>query len=136
MKLFKNDELNLKDFKMPSILRLFLAFCWFAVFCLAFPGKIPRLQPILVPKDLTEGQKISLSCAADKNTFPLTFDWFKNDKPFKPAADQKIIRPDEEMSILVITSLRGQDSGNYKCVVKNRIGESKSSVDLLVQGKF
>ena len=106
------------------------------IFAVMQKGDPPSIQPILVPKNTTEGQKIRLTCLVSQGTAPFTFEWLKNDQPMGKNEEEnyRLMQLDDESSVLAIDGLTTKNSGSYKCLVRNRFGVSETVVLLSVQG--
>ncbi len=83
----------------------------------------------------TEGTKFRVFCSIQKGSNPLFFQWAKNEEIIssKHETNYKIETSDEH-SILIISSVRRSDSGNYSCFVRNAFGTDSQTVVLNVRG--
>ncbi|XP_022810524.1 carcinoembryonic antigen-related cell adhesion molecule 1-like [Stylophora pistillata] len=90
----------------------------------------------VVPKThltLTIGEVLTLTCKVNKKTVNII--WKKDGESFEERAviDTRL---DETKSILVITKVVEEDSGEYSCEASNMLGTvARSSVTLDVEGK-
>ena len=76
-----------------------------------------------------------MSCAVEKGSLPLFFQWFKNGQTInKQSDDLQISLFNELQSILNIKKVTSNDSGNYTCEVKNAFGEDTFTSQLIVRG--
>lgn len=88
-----------------------------------------------------EGADLRLFCsaAAPQTGGQLHFEWRKNQAELvdqRPAAGRlQISMMDESASVLRITHLVADDSGNYTCLVRNQQGFDSSTVRVNVNGE-
>lgn len=75
-------------------------------------------------KTKTEGKDVTLSCYADGNPEP-TISWTKDGSPIR---DNPRIRFSLDNNKITILDLRGTDSGQYRCVAYNRLGNESSRI--------
>lgn len=94
----------------------------------------PVIQKLPGSSNVIAGQKIKISCALTSGSIPITFYWYKNDQQLVSGKQIQIKSLEEDNSVLVINQIRPQDSGEYKCIAKNRIGSDQINVKVTVQG--
>ena len=95
----------------------------------------PKISKGLDIKTLNEAAYFTLSCAVEKGSPPLFFQWFKNGQTInKQSDDLQISLFNELQSILNIKKVTSNDSGNYTCEVKNAFGEDTFTSQLIVRG--
>ncbi len=83
----------------------------------------------------TEGTRVQFFCAIEKGSFPLNFQWFKNNQIL--VSNQELnfqIETSSDHSRLIIPKAHRSDSGNYSCLVRNTFGSDSQSVRLNVRG--
>ncbi|XP_067138843.1 cell adhesion molecule Dscam2-like [Centruroides vittatus] len=91
-----------------------------------------KIQPFTLPKKISEGETITILCSVTKGEKPLQFQWLKNGIILNN--DKKIeINTGRENSILSIADVNSKDSGNYTCVVNNRVDKSNYTAALVVE---
>jgi hypothetical protein len=96
-------------------------------------GKKPAFTSELTPTVAKEGEEFKLSCKVSGEPQP-TVTWLKNDKEI--TFDKRVKSSfDGQQSSLTLTNLSPDDSGKYKCVVKNDLGSVVSSADVVVEKK-
>ena len=72
---------------------------------------------------------MTLSCTADGNPLP-TISWTKNGSPINVHDNSSIIFSEDKKQ-LTITNLSRTDSGEYRCVAKNTLGNDTFDVGTL-----
>ncbi|XP_020608169.1 roundabout homolog 1-like [Orbicella faveolata] len=78
----------------------------------------------------TEGDNVTLSCNATANPVP-TISWFRDGSP----VDSSRISFSEDNKQLTITDVNRTDSGEYRCVASNELGNDTSNAATLdIQG--
>ena len=77
---------------------------------------------------LTEGDKLRLTCSVNQVTVHIT--WKKDGDPIKERAviDTQL---DETTSYLVIAKVVEEDSGEYSCEARNRLGNVARSIVMI-----
>ncbi|XP_023225179.1 tyrosine-protein kinase receptor cam-1-like [Centruroides sculpturatus] len=94
-----------------------------------------KIQPFALPQKVSEGETIKILCSVTKGEKPLQFQWLKN--RIVLINDKKIeINTGRDNSILSIADVNSKDSGNYTCVVNNRLDKSNYTAALIVEGRF
>ena len=85
---------------------------------------------------MTEGNNVTLSCDASGNPVP-TFSWTTGGTPVNTTANPRISFSSDNKQ-LTITNVNRSDSGQYRCVANNSIGDAVTSnaVTLDVQCKY
>ena len=73
-----------------------------------------------------EGQNATLSCNADGNPVP-AISWIRNGFPIDTAGNSGISFSEDKQQ-LTITNVSRTDSGEYRCVANNSIGNATSDV--------
>ncbi|XP_070684111.1 cell adhesion molecule CEACAM5-like [Pempheris klunzingeri] len=83
----------------------------------------PRLPSVSVSPsaEIVEGSSVNLTCSSDANP-AATYTWYKEDEDSPTASGQ----------IFTITDFRANQSGNYYCEARNKIGFQKSALYLNV----
>ncbi len=89
------------------------------------------------PKPLTktEGDDVTLSCNADGNPEP-TISWTRNGAPINTTGNSRISFSSNKKK-LAITNVNRTDSGEYRCVANNSLGnDTSNSATLNIQCKL
>lgn len=97
---------------------------------------VPVIQKLPGVSAVIAGQNIKIGCTLTSGSIPMTFSWFKNDKPLISGKQIQIKSYDDDNSVLVVNKIRPQDSGHYKCIAKNSVGSDQIEVKVNVQGKI
>ena len=108
------------------------------MFCSVFTER-PSIRPSITTHPqghiLREGETVSLSCNATGNPEP-TISWTRNGFPVNTRSNSSISFS-EDKKLLTITTVNRTDSGEYRCVANNSIGNDTSNVATLdVQCKY
>ena len=82
------------------------------------------------PQDETkkEGKNVTLSCDASGNPMPTTFSWTVNGSALTEGGRISLSQGDKQLTITNVT--RG-DSGQYRCVATNSVGNVTSNAATL-----
>ena len=90
----------------------------------------PVVAPVVSPKTLTvnEGGSASFQCSVSGNPKP-AIKWSKRN------SQSQISRPMVLEGKLLLTNVRGSDSGTYNCSAVNILGQAQALVQLIVNGK-
>ncbi|KAM4726436.1 neuregulin 2a isoform 2-T2 [Anableps anableps] len=91
----------------------------------------PKLKPIKNPIIVDEGSKLTVKCEATGNSV-LTYTWFKDGNELKTNRKVKI-KSNLKFSRVQINRAKLEDSGNYTCVVENKLGKDNSTGTVNVQ---
>ncbi len=73
-----------------------------------------------------EGDDVTLSCNADGFP-PPTVSWSRNGSPINTSGNSRI-SSSEVRTHLTITNVNRTDSGEYRCVANNKLGNATSNV--------
>lgn len=98
-------------------------------------GEDLKIQPLLVPSDLTEDRKVFLTCQTVKGERPFHYEWMFNDKSLVYDDNVHVHSPYEDLSILTINHLKYKNIGNYSCRVSDKFKTDSSSVLIEFKGK-
>ena len=91
----------------------------------SFPVKPYATKLSISEENVEEGEAVNLTCTAQANPEALYYFY----------ADEKLLG-NSSSGVYSVTSARLEDSGSYKCVPSNFLGEGPAaSVSLDVQGK-
>ena len=77
---------------------------------------------------LTQGDKLRLTCSVNKATVNIT--WKKDGDPVKERAVIET-QLDETTSYLIIAKVVEEDSGEYSCEARNRVGNVARSIVMI-----
>ncbi|CAN7949712.1 unnamed protein product, partial [Ixodes pacificus] len=91
----------------------------------------PKITPFSFASKLVSGQRATVTCSTFEGDRPLTFAWLKDGSTL---SKHNNVEWNEEKgySMLNISPLSLQDSGNYTCVVSNSAGSDSLSSSLVV----
>lgn len=99
----------------------------------AFANSIPpKVLPLVIPKNLLVGERMSITCAVASGSKPLTFMWLRNDSALRGGTSVHIA-DSSDYSTLHIENLKIEHAGNYTCVVSNAGGTVSYSDTLHVK---
>ncbi|GFS81160.1 titin [Trichonephila clavipes] len=93
----------------------------------------PVLNPLHIPPNLSLGDNTELLCTLKRGSLPLTFKWLHNGMVVTEKKKNDIVMS-KRSTLLSIGEIQASDIGNYTCVVSNRMGEDRSSVQVLIEG--
>ncbi|GFS44503.1 titin [Nephila pilipes] len=93
----------------------------------------PVLNPLQIPPNLSLGDNTELLCTLKRGSLPLTFKWLHNGMDVTEKKKNDIVIS-KRSTLLSIGEIQASDIGNYTCVVSNRMGEDRSSVQVLIEG--
>ena len=80
-----------------------------------------------------EGKNVNFSCNATANPSPRT-SWFKDESPI---TNKSRISLSVDNKVLTITNVSRKDSGKYRCVASNKLGNDTSkAAELNVKCEF
>jgi len=92
----------------------------------------PVVAPFSFPT-VKIGDRVVVTCSVSKGSGNLEFSWLKDDKPI---TDHHIdILRSKLSSNLEFDGIKSEDTGEYKCVVKNPAGNAFHSSRLVIEGK-
>lgn len=92
----------------------------------------PRFESPLVPTQVMDGEKVSLTCRVIGKPTPKV-EWFHNDLPVKEAKDVIISQDEEGVCMLAITEVFPENAGTYTCIAVNKVGEAVCASSLVVE---
>lgn len=102
----------------------------------------PKVPPQITPFDFGEepanvGETSTISCLVAKGDLPLDIFWSLNSKPIISGEHSvTILRMTARTSILSVDSLDAHHRGSYKCMARNKAGQSEHHSELQVNGGF
>lgn len=100
----------------------------------AFPELVERFSE----KILQRGDSVSLKCSASGNPSP-TITWTVDDEAIVQRVDmtigQYLGQHGDVIGHLNISNVQTEDSGDYTCVAKNKLGQSGHTAHISVNGK-
>ncbi|PRD37680.1 UNVERIFIED_CONTAM: Titin [Trichonephila clavipes] len=92
----------------------------------------PVLNPVLISPNLSLGDHAELLCTLKRGSLPLTFKWLHNEVDVTEKKKNDIVMS-KRSTHLSIGEIQASDIGNYTCVVNNRMGEDRTSVQVLIE---
>lgn len=95
----------------------------------------PKLSPVSVPEQLSEGSPLRAFCFAIAGSDPLAFKWVFNGRTVLSSSSNIQIDNDAKSSLLKFNSVKESDAGNYTCQVSNQFGSDSQSAVLKVSGQ-
>lgn len=87
-------------------------------------------------KPLNNGQPYTVTCSIIGGDKPLTTKWLHNNVQLQPTPGLNIVPLGDTGSIMIITSVMPEHSGNYTCTAENLAGKVTHTSELNVAGKF
>ncbi|XP_055939795.1 cell adhesion molecule Dscam2-like [Argiope bruennichi] len=114
-----------------SVMKQLLLFLMFGILRTARAGDAPVLAPFSFPPALKEGERGSAACFVRSGDIPLEFQWLKDGKKLQEI-DGITIRSLPDSSVLSISSVLSESSGNYTCIVTNAFGSDRYTSTLAV----
>lgn len=122
-------------FLVPSFSR---SHVWFSLLSWPFPVP-PIIEPFTFQEGLSEGMRTRTVCGVAAGDPPLTISWLKDGQspfPLPPnlASVANISQLDPYSSLLSITNLAAEHSGDYTCVAANPAAEVRYTAKLQVKG--
>ena len=100
------------------------------MFIYAYLTAPPSINP---PNDTaTSGDIVMFNCST--NDGHSTFKWFKGDTEITIGSPFTVINETEDLSILIIDIVTGEEYGSYTCVISNIAGTAQATAELA--GKF
>lgn len=107
-----------------------------SIFFLLFFSVPPLLTAISFQNDrLYEGAHARVTCGVTGGDLPISFQWLKDGRAIPMNFGITIHDVDEYSSILSISSVTSQHSGNYTCIASNSAASSNFTAPLTVNGK-
>ncbi|XP_053205984.1 receptor-type tyrosine-protein phosphatase F-like isoform X2 [Panonychus citri] len=95
----------------------------------------PKIVPFSSLVKPVIGGKTSFTCQSLSGSPPLQITWFKDGKQLAQDLLPSIkLRTNEEVSTLIIDSIKSSHSGNYTCQISNRYGADLYSTELIIEG--
>ncbi|XP_076034195.1 cell adhesion molecule Dscam1-like isoform X3 [Oratosquilla oratoria] len=79
------------------------------------------------------GSRARIMCVVASGDLPLTFSWRHNGRPIQPGPTVTVRSLDELTSVLLFTSLRQEDGGNYTCTATNAVASDSKTAKLIVK---
>lgn len=111
---------------------------WFSLLSWPFPVP-PIIEPFTFQEGLSEGMRTRTVCGVAAGDPPLTISWLKDGQspfPLPPnlASVANVSQLDPYSSLLSITNLAAEHSGDYTCVAANPAAEVRYTAKLQVKG--
>ncbi|XP_022238508.1 Down syndrome cell adhesion molecule-like protein 1 homolog isoform X3 [Limulus polyphemus] len=82
----------------------------------------PIIQPFPLTGDQELGKPLKFVCTVSEGTKPLIFKWAKDGSELSSGNYTYKIETMKELSVLTVSEVRVEDSGNYTCSVENSYG--------------
>lgn len=95
----------------------------------------PRFESPLVPIQVMDGEKVSLTCRVVGKPTPKV-QWLHNSMPIQEAKDVILSQDEEGVCMLAISEVFPENAGTYTCSAINKIGEAICAASLVVEGKY
>ena len=111
---------------------------WF--FLLSWPFPVPPIiEPFTFQEGLSEGMRTRTVCGVAAGDPPLTISWLKDGHSLVPlspklASATNVSQLDSYSSLLSITNLTAEHSGDFTCVAANPAAEVRYTAKLQVKG--
>lgn len=99
-----------------------------------FPKVLPFIHPFAFEEEANSGDSIQVTCHVAKGDLPLSIRWTHNGHPMNPAFGAMSNKIGDRISLLIISSVRAENSGNYSCVAGNKAGTVAYASELFVNG--
>lgn len=96
---------------------------------------LPYINPFTFDGDANFGDSVQLACYVSKGDLPLKISWLFNGKPLFAHLGIVLIKVGDRSNLLSISSVVGDNNGNYTCVASNLAGQFNYSAELNVHGK-
>lgn len=93
----------------------------------------PRFESPLVPTQVMDGEKVSLTCRVTGKPTPKV-EWLHDGQPIQEAKDVVISQDEEGICSLAITEVFPENAGIYTCTAVNKVGEAVCAASLVVEG--
>lgn len=93
----------------------------------------PKLAKLFQTRFQNVGTNFKSHCVLDEGSLPVSFEWLKNNIPLS-SIDKVSIETDGQESMLTVSRLNLEDSGNYTCRANNDFGFDLQSTMLMVKG--
>lgn len=106
--------------------------CSFVIFSCSV---LPHIHPFAFEEEANSGDSVQLTCHASKGDLPLTIKWLHNSRPLFSHLGVLTNKIGDRISLLTIPSVKGQNSGDYTCVVQNIGGQVNYTARLYVNGE-
>lgn len=94
----------------------------------------PIIEPFSFQDGLSEGMRTRTVCGVSRGDPPLVVSWLKDGQPLTPALGVNVSALDPYSSLLSISSLAQQHSGDFTCVASNPAAEVRYTAKLQVKG--
>lgn len=97
---------------------------------------LPQIEPFSFnPNGMNGGGTVKMMCSIIAGDLPIKFSWLKNGKTLTSEKDHKTQQLDDSTSILSLTNLSLNHSGNYTCLASNDAGKAELTSVLKVKGR-
>lgn len=94
----------------------------------------PIIEPFSFQDGLSEGMRTRTVCGVSRGDPPLVVSWLKDGRPMSASLGANVSALDPYSSLLSISSLGAQHSGDYTCVASNPAAEVRYTAKLQVKG--
>lgn len=94
----------------------------------------PIIEPFSFQDGLSEGMRTRTVCGVSSGDPPLVVSWLKDNQPLTPALGVNVSALDPYSSLLSISSVAQQHSGDFTCVASNPAAEVRYTAKLQVKG--
>lgn len=100
-----------------------------------FYAVLPHIHPFEFEEEANSGDSVQLTCHASKGDLPLTIKWLHNGRPMFSHLGVLTNKIGDRISLLTISSVKDQNSGEYTCVAENQAGHVNYTARLYVNGE-
>lgn len=107
---------------------------WFFMRAQISSATAPQIEPMKPLNNVEMGQRVTILCAINRGTPPISFSWRKDGVPIGQGPDLKIQHNDDFQETLQISKVSLRHVGNYTCAAKNSYGLDQ--VNVAVVPKF
>ncbi|XP_022652156.1 Down syndrome cell adhesion molecule homolog isoform X3 [Varroa destructor] len=93
----------------------------------------PELHKIYIDATLRMGEKVDIMCSLKRGSQPVSFTWYKDNRPIRAGQDGYQLDELSSKSILTIERIERRHIGNYTCGVNNALGTDSYTVPVVVE---
>ncbi|OQR72546.1 hypothetical protein BIW11_01283 [Tropilaelaps mercedesae] len=93
----------------------------------------PELHKMYIDSTLRMGEKVDIMCSLKRGSRPVSFTWYKDNRPVRAGQDGYQVDELAGKSILQIERIERRHIGNYTCGVSNALGTDSYTVPVVVE---